>query len=156
MNDITSRFIEVYTYLLEQKKVSNPSHFAKMIDISTSMMNEILKGRSNAGINPIQNTVKVFAEINSEWLLIGNGNKLKTVEKDILSVGTKNDSEEIERLKDKIKDLQTINDLLTRTLDQQDKRNSNFQYPEQQTVLNMVAEPEPELTKKPKKDDAKK
>ncbi|WP_407512550.1 LexA family transcriptional regulator [Elizabethkingia miricola] len=78
MNDITVRFLDVYNFLLNLNKTSSGADFAKKIGISVSMMNEILKGRTNAGINPIQKTVIEFPEINPEWLLIGNGEMLRT------------------------------------------------------------------------------
>ncbi|MEI7486457.1 MAG: LexA family transcriptional regulator [Chryseobacterium sp.] len=78
MNDITIRFLKVYNYLSSLGKTTSSADFAKIIDISSSMMNEILKGRSNAGINPIQKTVNEFPEINAEWLLTGKGEMLKT------------------------------------------------------------------------------
>lgn len=84
MNDITNRFLEVYEYLLTQKKIKSNSEFAKKLDISTSLMTEILKKRSNAGINPVQNIVKSFTEISAEWLLTGQGNMLKNeVQKEV-------------------------------------------------------------------------
>jgi hypothetical protein len=73
MNDLTIRFLKVYNYLLDKKIVNNPSRFSKKINISTSMMNEILKGRVNAGINPIQNIVNNFPQVNPAWLLTGKG-----------------------------------------------------------------------------------
>lgn len=73
MNDLTIRFLKVYNYLLDKKIINNPSRFSKKIDISTSMMNEILKGRVNAGINPIQNIVNNFPQVNPTWLLTGKG-----------------------------------------------------------------------------------
>lgn len=72
-NDISIRFLEAYDYLKNKKKVSNAADFAQKIDISSSLMNEILKERTNAGINPIQKTVKAFPEIDAEYLLTGNG-----------------------------------------------------------------------------------
>jgi repressor LexA len=82
MNDITSRFLDIYNYLLNSKKTSSASDFAKKIEISTSLMSEILKKRTNAGINPIQKTVSEFPEINSEWLLTGKGEMIKTKSKE--------------------------------------------------------------------------
>ena len=76
MNELTIRFSEVYNYLLSEKLVKGQSDFSEMIGISNSAMTEILKGRTNAGIKPIQNTVNVFPIINSEWLLTGKGQKL--------------------------------------------------------------------------------
>lgn len=73
MKDITIRFLEVYKYFLNAKKVKDASDFAGKIGISTSMMTEIVKGRSNAGVATIQKTVKHFKLINLEWLMTGHG-----------------------------------------------------------------------------------
>jgi len=94
--------------------------------------------------------------IDGNFLLSGNGEILRNSLSESKNEPKKVETDkEIERLKDKISDLQTINELLTRTVADLDKSKTNFQYPNEQTVLNMVDEPEPEL-KKPKKDDAKK
>lgn len=77
MKEITLRFIEVYNYLLDIKKVKNASDFAEKIGISTSLMNEILKGRSNVGIKPIQSTVNAFFGLSLDWLVKGEGKMTK-------------------------------------------------------------------------------
>ncbi len=79
MKDITDRFIVVYNLLKNKGYISNPSEFAKKIGISTSMMNEILKGRSNAGIKVIQNIVKEYSFINTEYLILGIGDIEKKI-----------------------------------------------------------------------------
>lgn len=86
MNDLTKRFIDVYDYLLDQKKIASSRDFASRIGISSSMMTEIIKKRSNAGITPIQNTVNYFNEINSEWLLTGSGAMIKTKSENLLTL----------------------------------------------------------------------
>lgn len=78
MNDVTSRFLGFYKHLLSVKAVSSASDFAKNIDISTSLMNEITKGRSNVGVSALQNTVSKFKELSSEWLMTGEGDMLKS------------------------------------------------------------------------------
>lgn len=78
MKDVNKRFLDVYSYLLREKFVNNASDMANKIEISSSMMNEILKKRSNAGLKVIQKTVNKFSFINTEWLLVGNGEMLKT------------------------------------------------------------------------------
>lgn len=80
MKDITSRFLEVYNYLLESKKITNASDFAKKIGISTSLMSEIGEGRSNAGLKTLQKTVIEFPEINTKWLITGTEKMLSTEE----------------------------------------------------------------------------
>ena len=73
MNDVTERFITVYNYHKNLKIVNSASEFAKKISISSSMMNEILKGRSNVGVKALQNTVLYYSIINADWLLTGFG-----------------------------------------------------------------------------------
>ncbi len=74
MNDITARFLDLYNYLLKHKEVKKQSEFAERIGISSSSFTEISKGRNNVGLQAIQNTVKEFSWINSDWLLKGEGN----------------------------------------------------------------------------------
>ncbi|KAA6343124.1 hypothetical protein EZS27_009190 [termite gut metagenome] len=76
MNDITSRFLEAYRWILSNNKTPDTKTFAKELGISISMMTEIAKERSNIGIKAIQNIVKKF-HINSEWLLTGKGEMLR-------------------------------------------------------------------------------
>lgn len=70
MNDVTKRFIETYNSLVANSKVEDQKDFAFKIGVSTSMITEILKGRSNVGVSAIQNTVIKF-EIDPYWLLTG-------------------------------------------------------------------------------------
>ncbi|PQL95184.1 LexA family protein [Apibacter adventoris] len=83
MKDITVRFLIVYEYLFSIKKVNSYNDFAKKIGISSSLINEISKKRTNAGLIPIQNTVNKFTEINSEWLLTGKGEMLRNENKNL-------------------------------------------------------------------------
>jgi phage repressor protein C with HTH and peptisase S24 domain len=73
MNDISVRFLEVYNYLREQSVITTPSAFAKEISVSNSLITEICKKRTNAGITPITNLIKRFPYINSNWILTGEG-----------------------------------------------------------------------------------
>lgn len=72
MDEITKRFIAIYNHLLSEQKIRDQKDFATKIGISTSMMTEIIKGRSNIGLTAIQNTVLKF-DINSQWLFRGTG-----------------------------------------------------------------------------------
>lgn len=142
MNDITIRFIEIYNHLLETKKVSNPSDFAKKIEISSSMMNEILKGRSNAGINPIQNTVKTFNSINSEWLLTGKGNMLKNL------VGL---TEEPTNFREQLDDKNKIITFQDEKIQKLEEEITQLKKAKEASEHNMhVAEPEEKLRREPK------
>ncbi|SHF80412.1 hypothetical protein [Flavobacterium defluvii] len=77
MNDITTRFLDTYKYLLAEKIIENPKNFANELNVSTSLITEICKKRTNAGITPIQNLLKRYNEIDANWLLTGEGSMLK-------------------------------------------------------------------------------
>ncbi len=77
MENISARFIECYKFLLSKSLVKNSVDFAKNIGISTSMMTEIAKGRSNVGLKAIQNTV-IYYPVSAEWLIAGRGEMLTT------------------------------------------------------------------------------
>lgn len=101
MKEVTNRFIDVYNYLMNNNYITNPSDFSKKVGISTSMMNEILKGRSNAGIKVIQNTVKEFDFINTEYIITGIGEIVKTKSEENLTllIGEKKGEEKGEKPK---------------------------------------------------------
>lgn len=77
MNDITSRFLDVYQYLMKSKFIVNPKNFAQEINVSTSLITEICKMRTNAGITPIQNLLVKYKNIDANWLLTGEGSMLR-------------------------------------------------------------------------------
>jgi len=56
-----------------EKERSNPSLFADQIGISRGTMNHILNGRNNPSLDVITKILTCFPDINSEWLLFGNG-----------------------------------------------------------------------------------
>ncbi|MBP1222843.1 hypothetical protein [Flavobacterium sp. 1355] len=78
MNSVTIRFLETYEHLKKTKIVKNPTAFAEKLNVSTSLITEICKKRTNAGITPIQNLVQQFNDIDANWLLTGRGSMLKT------------------------------------------------------------------------------
>ncbi|MDQ6529823.1 hypothetical protein [Flavobacterium sp. LHD-85] len=78
MNDVTSRFLIIYEYLKETKIVSNTKHFATELNISTSLITEICKKRSNVGMVPISNLLARYKDIDANWLLTGEGSMLKS------------------------------------------------------------------------------
>lgn len=75
-NDITNRFIEAYNTLVDSGQTSDKKDFADRIGVSSSMITEISKGRSNVGVLAIQNIVSVFS-VSSDWLLTGKGSMFK-------------------------------------------------------------------------------
>lgn len=76
-NDITKRFLDTVSWLVKEKIAQDKKEVALNLDISTSLMTEITKGRSNIGVIPIQNIVIKYG-ISAEWLLTGEGSMLKT------------------------------------------------------------------------------
>ncbi|WP_316634323.1 hypothetical protein [uncultured Flavobacterium sp.] len=77
MNDVTSRFLDTYEYLRSEKIIRNPKAFAEELNVSASLITEICKMRTNAGITPVQNLIKKFPNIDGNWLLTGEGSMLK-------------------------------------------------------------------------------
>lgn len=77
INELSIRFLEVLNYLTKEGLVSDNKDFASKISVSTSMITEISKGRSNVGLIAIQNTVLNFP-VNSDWILTGKGSMLRT------------------------------------------------------------------------------
>ena len=75
INDVTQRFIKAVEHLTKIGTVSSPSDLAKKVGISSSMMTEITKGRSNIGVAALQNIVSIFG-VSGDWLLIEKGNML--------------------------------------------------------------------------------
>ncbi|SEG05852.1 helix-turn-helix domain-containing protein [Parabacteroides chinchillae] len=71
-SELTIRFKEAYDYLLSMGEVTGYKDFATKIGISTSMITEIFKGRSNVGATALQNIVLIF-KIDGNWLLAGIG-----------------------------------------------------------------------------------
>lgn len=79
MNELSIRFKYAYDYLISIEKVSGYKDFAFKIGVSTSMITEIFKGRSNVGVTALQNIVLSF-EINGNWLFTGQGDMIQKKE----------------------------------------------------------------------------
>ena len=77
LNDITARFLSTVTWLITEKKAQDKKDIAVKLGISTSLMTEITKGRSNVGVIPLQNIVLKY-DVSADWLLTGEGAMLKT------------------------------------------------------------------------------
>lgn len=72
MDDLTKRFIDSYEYLKTAGFVKNDTEFATKLDVSRSMITEIMKGRSNPGGKALQNIVSKYP-VDGNWLLTGLG-----------------------------------------------------------------------------------
>lgn len=71
-NELSIRFKYAYDYLVSIDKVSGYKDFALKLGISTSMITEVFKGRSNVGTTALQSLVISF-DINGNWLFTGQG-----------------------------------------------------------------------------------
>ena len=76
INDVTKRFIEAIEWLINQEQVQDQKAIAPSLGVSTSMVTEIIKKRSNVGVTMLQNIVLKY-DISAEWLLTGEGEMLK-------------------------------------------------------------------------------
>lgn len=81
ITELTNRFLKTLNYLIKNSYVSDNKSFAKSISISASMITEIVKERSNVGLQAIQNTVLKYP-INPTWLLTGQGEMILTSTKE--------------------------------------------------------------------------
>jgi hypothetical protein len=75
-NDITSRFLEFYEYLINSNQARNDVAFCHGTILKTSMLTEVKKGRSNISITQIASVFKKYSTLNLTWLLDGQGNML--------------------------------------------------------------------------------
>ena len=62
------RFLEI----LKCKKLSS-SQFADKINVSNSAVSHIINGRNKPSLEIIQNILIKFPDINSRWLILGEG-----------------------------------------------------------------------------------
>jgi len=66
--------------LLENEELTS-SQFAKIIGYMPSSISHILSGRNKPGFDFLQEILKKFDNINSEWLILGSGEMYKTIDK---------------------------------------------------------------------------
>lgn len=71
MNELNARFLEFFNYLISQNIVKSAKEFAEIIEVSSSLISEIVKGRTIVGSKVIQNSVIKF-NLNANWLFIDN------------------------------------------------------------------------------------
>jgi transcriptional regulator with XRE-family HTH domain len=62
------------------------SRFADEIGVQRSSISHILSGRNMPSLDLIQKILKRFPEINSEWLLNGNGSMIRNQQPDLFSI----------------------------------------------------------------------
>ncbi|HET6243572.1 MAG: helix-turn-helix transcriptional regulator [Bacteroidetes bacterium] len=74
MHNFSSRLKEFIEY-----KGLSFTKFGKKIECSASQMTQMITYKKNFGIDKLMKISNVFPELNSEWLLTGNGNMLKDI-----------------------------------------------------------------------------
>ena len=152
MNDITIRFLDTYEYLKKQNIVYTPKGFANELSVSTSLITEICKKRTNAGITPIQNLLNRFDEIDGNWLLTGKGSMLKSdaTPREAIASEEKEKIAILERDNERLKEM---NELIRFKVSTLEKDLSEFRYNAQKepVLYRTVAESAPELSKKQSK-----
>ncbi|MHB1921884.1 MAG: hypothetical protein ACYCOO_06565 [Chitinophagaceae bacterium] len=77
--EVTRRFLDFFHYLKSQHKVKSASSFATQLGVSTSMMTELKKGRSQLGLKTLQQTVLLYRELDPHWLLTGEGSMVRSL-----------------------------------------------------------------------------
>lgn len=68
-------------YIIENKSNRNKKQFAEMINVAPQVIQNIVSGRRNKPSFDILNAIiSTFDDINSEWLITGNGEMLKNID----------------------------------------------------------------------------
>lgn len=62
----------------------SPSEFADQIGVQRSGISHITSGRNKPSLDFLENTLITFPDINPEWLILGKGKPLKSMEKTII------------------------------------------------------------------------
>lgn len=70
--EVSKRFIEAYNILKKGGLINDRRDFAQRIGISASLVTEVAKGRSNVGMQAVQNLVEIFG-FSANWILMGEG-----------------------------------------------------------------------------------
>lgn len=63
--------------IMEHENLS-PSKFAELIGIQRSAVSHILSGRNNASLDVLMKILECFSFLNTDWLLFGRGEMIKT------------------------------------------------------------------------------
>jgi len=88
--------------LLDQINLT-PSRFAQLIGVQRSAVSHVLSGRNNPSLEFLRKIIENFPEVDSEWLITGEGNILKenlTQSLNPLNIKQKNIFDEFEEEKD--------------------------------------------------------
>ena len=64
--------------LIEKENIS-PARFAEIVGVQRSSVSHILSGRNNPGLDFIQKILSAFPNVNTEWLITGQGDIYKQI-----------------------------------------------------------------------------
>lgn len=70
---LSERFLKFFEEGKKTGQYKTAAEFCKIIGVSPQMLNEVVKGRSNVGIQLIQNTLLKFPKLNPHWIFGGKG-----------------------------------------------------------------------------------
>ena len=73
MSELRDRFLELYDYAVLHKIVSSQADFCRKVGISTSLMTEIKRGRSQLGLSAIQGVIRFFRDLNARNFILSEG-----------------------------------------------------------------------------------
>lgn len=116
IRELTNRFIDFYNYGIKNDDYKSAAEFCRLTEIKPTMLNEVLKGRSNVGLQIIQNTVYSFEKLNPKWLLTGNGNMLIKDRSSPISNEKNLTDEVVDSLRDQVVVLKENNEYLKKQL----------------------------------------
>lgn len=77
--------IERIKEIMNEKNLSS-SLFADEIGITRASMSHLLSGRNNPSLDIIQKILHQFPDIDSDWLLFGNGRKTSNIKEEFEKV----------------------------------------------------------------------
>lgn len=78
--DITKRFIKLFEEGRKLELYKTAAEFCGIIECSPQSLNEVVKGRSNVGVQLIQNTLSKFPDFNAHWLITGKGKMIFSID----------------------------------------------------------------------------
>jgi transcriptional regulator with XRE-family HTH domain len=61
--------------ILKSKNLT-PAQFADMINVQRSSISHLISGRNKPSLEFIQKIINTFPEVNTDWLIFGNGNMI--------------------------------------------------------------------------------
>ncbi len=98
-HDVNTRVLEVFEYLVKNKKINNKALFSRHLGTLPQTLNNILAKKQRFTLNHISNLLIHYPYINAEWILTGKGSMLK--EAPASTAPEKEKDELLARLKDK-------------------------------------------------------